>query len=290
VAALERQFGRGAVRVVAAGEDLTPAPAPKPPPEPRPRAQVLAEREAHLRRRLAKLEGSRDQEASFDRAALRHQLGLIDAERRGAPPPEFGGHAFAESGPHRFAGTAHKPAGTPVGGEFTSGPGGGGAVPGKAKAGAGPAPGAGKPAGTKANNLVASPAELKAAQSKARAKFAAAPVPTAEAIAAAGARMDAEGADRYEANIRGNTKDRAASRAKLVAEFSTDGGKTCPCVYCGIKLVPEPEDGPNTVTRDKMYTARQGGRYNLANLAPACLACNKSRSDTPFSEAVTKWK
>jgi hypothetical protein len=271
VAVLEARFGKGAIKLVDPNARAAPKPAataPAPAAAPKPRHQQLAERESAARRRLADLEGSHDQEASFDRAAARHELELIDAERRGLPAPKFG--------PHRYGETAHRPPGTPEGGQFTSGPGGG-------------KPAAGPPAAAPAGPA-ASRAELKAARSKARAKFAAAPAPTAEAVAAAGARMDAEGADRYEANIRGNTKDRAASRARLVAEFSRDGGKSCPCVYCGIKLVPEPEDGPNTVTRDKMYTARQGGRYNSANLVPACLACNKTRSDTPFAEATSRWK
>jgi 5-methylcytosine-specific restriction endonuclease McrA len=86
--------------------------------------------------------------------------------------------------------------------------------------------------------------------------------------------MDALGADDYETNVRGNSKDRAASRARLLKEFGD--GTTCPCIYCGLKL------DDTSVTRDKIYTARQGGRYRHDNLVPACLACNKSRGDTPW--------
>lgn len=117
----------------------------------------------------------------------------------------------------------------------------------------------------------------------AKAKIAANPKPSAEAAEAAGVRMDEVGADRYEADIRGNTTDRANSRKRLLAEFGD--GKSCPCVYCGLKLVDK--EGPNLVTRDKIYTARQGGRYTHSNLLPACLACNKSRSDTPIEKV--KW-
>lgn len=123
------------------------------------------------------------------------------------------------------------------------------------------------------------PALLKARR-KARAKFAAARVPSGEEARAAQAKMALLGADRYEANIRGTTVDRANSRKKLLAEFGD--GKTCPCVYCGLRL----DDG--SVTRDKLYTAAEGGRYRHENLVPACLACNKRRSDTPFT-AIT-WK
>lgn len=121
---------------------------------------------------------------------------------------------------------------------------------------------------------------LAALQGKARKKYEDAPVPSKEDAVEASRRMDEVGADRYEANIRGNSKDREASRKRLLQEFGD--GHTCGCVYCGLKL------DESTVTRDKMYTARQGGKYRHSNLIPACLSCNQSRSDTPFEEV--KWR
>ena len=101
-----------------------------------------------------------------------------------------------------------------------------------------------------------------------------------EAAAKAQERMAKEGADRYEANIRGNTMDRASSRARLLKEFGD--GKAAPCSYCGLKL------DDKSLTRDKIYTAKEGGRYTYDNLLPACLACNQARSDTPFRKI--KWQ
>jgi hypothetical protein len=137
------------------------------------------------------------------------------------------------------------------------------------------APAAGKARGKSA---VYPKAALAAAQARARAKAAAALVPTRAAARAAGRLMDALGADDYETNIRGNSKDRAASRKRLLAEFGD--GVHCPCVYCGRRLE---ESGPNGVTRDKIVVARAGGRYQHGNLVPACLRCNQSRGDKPFS-------
>ena len=115
---------------------------------------------------------------------------------------------------------------------------------------------------------------------QAQAKAATALRPTAEEVAAAHEKIDRLGADRYEANIRGSSKDRRASRLRLLKEFGD--GTTCGCVYCGVEL------NENTLTRDKIYTAREGGKYRHDNLVPACLACNQSRSDTPFRDI--QWK
>jgi SPP1 gp7 family putative phage head morphogenesis protein len=128
---------------------------------------------------------------------------------------------------------------------------------------------------------VVSHKELRAAQKQARAKFRNAPQPTKEEIANAHQKMNKIGADDYEMQIRGSSRDRAAARKKLLNEFSHDGGHTCPCIYCGIKL------DDSTITRDKMYTAREGGRYRSTNTVPACLGCNKSRGDIPFR--AIKW-
>lgn len=122
---------------------------------------------------------------------------------------------------------------------------------------------------------------LKKVQSQARQKAAEVPPPTKKQVREAAKKIRELGAAAYHTLILGNVYDRAASRKKLIAEFSTDGGKTCPCVYCGLKLTSD------TVTRDKILTAQQGGRYKHSNLVPACLACNMKRGDVPFEEI--KW-
>jgi hypothetical protein len=117
-------------------------------------------------------------------------------------------------------------------------------------------------------------AVLKRIQAKAREKAASAPRPSKAEADSANKEIDRVGADRYESNIRGNSTDRASSRQRLLDEFGD--GKHCPCCYCGMKL------DKDSVSRDKIYTAREGGRYRQDNLLPACLGCNQSRGDVKF--------
>jgi len=105
------------------------------------------------------------------------------------------------------------------------------------------------------------------------------PRPTQKEAKVAGKRMSSLGADRYESQIRGNTSDRRASKRRLLAEFGD--GHSCGCVYCGLRLTE------NTLTRDKIYTAREGGRYRHENLVPACTSCNQARGDLSWTKI--KW-
>lgn len=89
------------------------------------------------------------------------------------------------------------------------------------------------------------------------------------------------GADRAEANMRGNSKDRLASRIKLVREFGD--GVTCSCVYCGAELTVE------QVERDRIYPGQAGGRYRHDNLVPACSTCNKQRGAKDFGSYAAAW-
>lgn len=129
---------------------------------------------------------------------------------------------------------------------------------------------------------LASEMELKSSRHQARKKARSVTQPTAEEVAEANRRIDQLGAEEYESQIRGSSYTRRSSRERLVKEFSHDGGHTCPCVYCGLKL------DDSTVTRDKIITARKGGRYRQENLVPSCLSCNMRRGDVPFEEI--KWK
>lgn len=67
-------------------------------------------------------------------------------------------------------------------------------------------------------------------------------------------------------NARGNTRDRAARRAFLLAKFGN--GVTAPCYRCEITL----DDA--TITVDRIVPGARGGRYVRANIRPACAPCN----------------
>ena len=67
---------------------------------------------------------------------------------------------------------------------------------------------------------------------------------------------------------RGNSRDRARRRAKLLLEFGN--GWIAPCFRCGVML-----DG-TTITVDRKIPGCQGGTYRYENCQPACGPCNSS--------------
>ena len=77
---------------------------------------------------------------------------------------------------------------------------------------------------------------------------------------------------------RGNCYDRECRRRWLVSPAAGFGGtgQTVPCFYCGAVL------DDSTVTADRITP---GGSYRHANIRPACLTCNQSRSDKPVWRA-----
>jgi 5-methylcytosine-specific restriction endonuclease McrA len=70
------------------------------------------------------------------------------------------------------------------------------------------------------------------------------------------------------ANVRGNSKDRARRRAKLLRDFGN--GWVCPCYRCGVML------DDSTITVDRVNPGCEGGRYLYENCRPACGPCNSS--------------
>lgn len=112
--------------------------------------------------------------------------------------------------------------------------------------------------------------------STALAKIAAAPVPSREDVLRNKASLATS--KRHGGELRGNSRDRRARALKLLLEFGN--GSTCECVYCGDTLTVE------TLQQDKIYTCSEGGRYQYANLLPACKPCNQSRCDKSVREWV----
>lgn len=71
------------------------------------------------------------------------------------------------------------------------------------------------------------------------------------------------------ANVRGNSADRAARRRYLVAAYESDAGPgTCRCYRCGELLTIA------TVTVDRIVPGCRGGSYRRENIRPACATCN----------------
>ncbi len=71
------------------------------------------------------------------------------------------------------------------------------------------------------------------------------------------------------ANVRGNSADRAARRAFLLRTWESDlGPGTCRCYRCGWVLSEE------TITVDRIVPGALGGKYVRENIRPACAECN----------------
>lgn len=229
-----------------------------------------------------------------------HLEALLEVASRTEPGPERDravqavlDDAAAEDHAEDAAGHEHKGKG-PGGGQFTK-KGGGGEGGGKEKkaptAPKKPPAEVEKPAAQEYNPTpadlaeqptprVATPEEHRAAIARAQAKFENVPQPSPEDVARAKAGMAEMGANAYRKKLVGNVYGRRARRNKLLAEFGD--GQSCPCIYCGTHL------GHGTLEQDKILTTAQGGKYQVANLVPACGDCNKERGDMPFDEALAK--
>jgi hypothetical protein len=127
-----------------------------------------------------------------------------------------------------------------------------------------------------AGGKFASTEDLTAARAKAIEKAGKGPKPTAEEKQEAKEGIAKLGANLYRRNLVGNSADRAKRRVKLLEEFGN--GKSCPCVYCGLKLTHK------NLEQDKIITTAKGGRYRTPNLIPACGSCNKKRGDTSWEK------
>lgn len=133
----------------------------------------------------------------------------------------------------------------------------------------------------------ATKAEYAAARKQAKAKIAAAPVPTPEAVAKA--REELERAKRGEGRAGGDSRGGSAAsrrqqRQNLFREFGGEKRGYCVCHGCGLKIHADEdnEGGFARLERGKIFTKKQGGGYQLPNLLPECFGCNRSRSDTPI--------
>jgi hypothetical protein len=70
------------------------------------------------------------------------------------------------------------------------------------------------------------------------------------------------------ANVRGNSTDRARRRAFLLRAFESDiGPGICRCYRCGVALIEA------TITVDRIVPGCRGGTYNRNNIRPSCAQC-----------------
>lgn len=162
-----------------------------------------------------------------------------------------------------------------------------------------------KPAKTKAvtpkdrnASQFASKAEHDAARKIAKAKTAAAPVPPREKVEAYRAklkeynRVAAEARRKGEKvpqqreylDARGNSASRKARAQKLFKEFGGEERGYIVCHDRGIKMhwTDDPKLNPHGYPRfeqGKIFTAAQGGGYQMPNLLPESFAANRSRND-----------
>jgi hypothetical protein len=106
-----------------------------------------------------------------------------------------------------------------------------------------------------------------------------APVPTEADVAAHAERLARS--SRNNGDDRGSSYQRRARSEWLIAHYGYRG--VCGCMWCGRKLTVD------TVTADRFYPGRDGGRYIRENVGPACVSCNSGRAAQSFFEAAKRW-
>jgi hypothetical protein len=173
-------------------------------------------------------------------------------------------------------GHEHAPAGSPKGGQFVkqgSGGGGGSSKPGKSP--------------PEKKSAVADEKEHAEARKQAHRKILTAPVPTPEKVAKMRAALERAKNDpkaRAGGDARGSSADRRARAKNLFREFGGEERGYVVCHGTGIRLhwTTDPEENPHGYPKfeqGKIFTAVQGGGYQLPNLLPESFAYNRSRND-----------
>lgn len=111
-------------------------------------------------------------------------------------------------------------------------------------------------------------------------------MPTQEEIDDNASRIKEMGANEARKTLNGNNNDRRERKIALVEEFGD--GEKCGCVYCGLVISFSPEFAEKSMEEDKIIDTRQGGRYRMYNLLPACYHCNRSRGDKDAVDYLTE--
>jgi hypothetical protein len=133
---------------------------------------------------------------------------------------------------------------------------------------------------------VGSTAERTASTRLATAKVKAAPVPGPDKVAKmrAALKLAREGKGRPGGDARGSSTDRRRRAENLFREFGGGDRGYVVCPWTGIKMhwSADPALNPNGYPKfeqGKIFTACQGGGYQLPNLIPESFAANRSRND-----------
>jgi hypothetical protein len=135
----------------------------------------------------------------------------------------------------------------------------------------------------------ASPKEQEASVKIAKSKGERAPVPPPEKVAKMRAALERAKNDpkaRAGGDARGSSYARRARAEKLFEEFGGKEKGYVVCPWTGLKMhyTDDPELNPKGYPKfeqGKIFTAKQGGGYQLANLIPESFAANRARNDKP---------
>lgn len=141
--------------------------------------------------------------------------------------------------------------------------------------------------GTKAGYATA--AEQEASVKIARAKIKSAPVPGPDRVAKMRAALERVKTDpnaRAGGDARGNSYARRARAEALFKEFGGDKKGYVVCPWSGLKMhySSDPKLNPKGYPKfeqGKIFTARQGGGYQMPNLIPESFTANRSRNAKP---------
>jgi Phage portal protein, lambda family len=142
----------------------------------------------------------------------------------------------------------------------------------------------------KSNPYLADPKEHKATKRLAVAKIKSAPIPSPEKIAKMKAALERAKTDpkaRAGGDARGSSADRRRRAQNLFREFGGEERGYVVCHGTGIRLhwSDDPKENPHGYPKfeqGKIFTACQGGGYQMPNLLPESFAYNRSRNDKPL--------
>lgn len=95
---------------------------------------------------------------------------------------------------------------------------------------------------------------------------------------------EGEKVNNYRRTLVGNNTDRRTRAIALTDRYGD--GKTCCCVYCGLKISYSPQFADYGLEQDKIVSTKEGGKYVAQNLLPGCGPCNEAKGDKSTLKAL----